>query len=243
MLRLIIPLLLFINISYATKTFLCARNQKNKVQYPPESCHSYVDCSVLTVRSCPNNTVFVIERQTCVPHYRTNRCKYVERQRRYYNGYAGGYYAAPNYGGGYAGYPNNGYGAYPNAGYANGGYAGYPNGGYAGYGGYNNGGYAGYPNGGYAGYAGYSNGGYAGYPNGGYAPGFRAAPNGGAVGGGAGVGGGCDANSHLSANGANCRTFVSCDTAGRATVMNCGPGTVFNPALHVCDHPENVGCY
>lgn len=39
----------------------------------------------------------------------------------------------------------------------------------------------------------------------------------------------------------DCFKFLSCDH-GRTFVMSCGPGTAFNPALSVCDWPNNVDC-
>lgn len=39
----------------------------------------------------------------------------------------------------------------------------------------------------------------------------------------------------------DCKKFVDCDR-GRAYVMECGPGTVFNPESSVCDWPEHVTC-
>lgn len=39
-----------------------------------------------------------------------------------------------------------------------------------------------------------------------------------------------------------CSKFVQCAN-GRKFIMDCGPGTVFNPAVQVCDWPQNVpGC-
>ncbi|XP_015120329.1 chondroitin proteoglycan 2 [Diachasma alloeum] len=41
----------------------------------------------------------------------------------------------------------------------------------------------------------------------------------------------------------NCYKFLQCDR-GRTFVMNCGPGTAFNPSINVCDWPQNVPtCY
>ncbi|XP_066599754.1 uncharacterized protein teq isoform X2 [Prorops nasuta] len=40
----------------------------------------------------------------------------------------------------------------------------------------------------------------------------------------------------------DCAKFLQCSNGG-TIVMNCGPGTVFNPAISVCDWPRNVrGC-
>lgn len=40
----------------------------------------------------------------------------------------------------------------------------------------------------------------------------------------------------------DCTKFVQCAN-GATYIMNCGPGTVFNPAIGVCDWPRNVkGC-
>lgn len=39
----------------------------------------------------------------------------------------------------------------------------------------------------------------------------------------------------------DCFKFLSCDH-GRTFVMTCGPGTAFNPAISVCDWPNNVDC-
>ncbi|XP_054258708.1 uncharacterized protein LOC128983440 [Macrosteles quadrilineatus] len=39
----------------------------------------------------------------------------------------------------------------------------------------------------------------------------------------------------------DCFKFLNCDH-GRTFVMSCGPGTAFNPAIGVCDYPENVDC-
>ncbi|GIM02473.1 hypothetical protein Vretimale_7326 [Volvox reticuliferus] len=38
-----------------------------------------------------------------------------------------------------------------------------------------------------------------------------------------------------------CLTFISCAN-GRTFKMNCGPGTMFNPTILVCDWPSNVVC-
>lgn len=38
-----------------------------------------------------------------------------------------------------------------------------------------------------------------------------------------------------------CSKFLSCAN-GRTFEMDCGPGTLFNPAISVCDHPYNVNC-
>jgi len=38
-----------------------------------------------------------------------------------------------------------------------------------------------------------------------------------------------------------CSKFLSCAN-GRTFEMDCGPGTLFNPAISVCDHPYNVEC-
>lgn len=38
-----------------------------------------------------------------------------------------------------------------------------------------------------------------------------------------------------------CSKFLSCAN-GRAFEMDCGPGTLFNPTISVCDHPYNVEC-
>ncbi|XP_011305639.1 peritrophin-1-like [Fopius arisanus] len=41
----------------------------------------------------------------------------------------------------------------------------------------------------------------------------------------------------------NCYKFLQCDR-GSTFVINCGPGTAFNPWTNVCDWPENVpSCY
>ncbi|XP_050429551.1 uncharacterized protein LOC126838845 isoform X3 [Adelges cooleyi] len=39
----------------------------------------------------------------------------------------------------------------------------------------------------------------------------------------------------------DCSKFLSCAN-GRTFVMDCGPGTLFNPTISVCDHPYNVQC-
>lgn len=39
----------------------------------------------------------------------------------------------------------------------------------------------------------------------------------------------------------DCSKFLSCAN-GRTFEMDCGPGTLFNPILSVCDHPYNVEC-
>lgn len=39
----------------------------------------------------------------------------------------------------------------------------------------------------------------------------------------------------------DCSKFLSCAN-GRTFEMDCGPGTLFNPTLSVCDHPNNVEC-
>lgn len=39
----------------------------------------------------------------------------------------------------------------------------------------------------------------------------------------------------------DCSKFLSCAN-GRTFEMNCGPGTLFNPTISVCDHPYNVQC-
>jgi len=39
----------------------------------------------------------------------------------------------------------------------------------------------------------------------------------------------------------DCSKFLSCAN-GRTFEMDCGPGTLFNPTLSVCDHPYNVEC-
>lgn len=39
----------------------------------------------------------------------------------------------------------------------------------------------------------------------------------------------------------DCSKFISC-ASGRQFEMNCGPGTLFNPTISVCDHPYNVEC-
>lgn len=40
----------------------------------------------------------------------------------------------------------------------------------------------------------------------------------------------------------NCTKFLQCAHGG-TFIMDCGPGTVFNPAVSVCDWPYNVkGC-
>lgn len=38
-----------------------------------------------------------------------------------------------------------------------------------------------------------------------------------------------------------CSKFLSCAN-GRTFEMDCGPGTLFNPTISVCDHPYNVEC-
>lgn len=38
-----------------------------------------------------------------------------------------------------------------------------------------------------------------------------------------------------------CSKYLSCAN-GRTFEMDCGPGTLFNPELSVCDHPYNVDC-
>lgn len=39
----------------------------------------------------------------------------------------------------------------------------------------------------------------------------------------------------------DCSKFLSC-SFGRTFEMDCGPGTLFNPTISVCDHPYNVQC-
>lgn len=39
----------------------------------------------------------------------------------------------------------------------------------------------------------------------------------------------------------DCSKFIQCAHSG-LFVQNCGPGTVFNPSLLVCDWPKNVEC-
>ncbi|XP_050533340.1 uncharacterized protein LOC126901133 [Daktulosphaira vitifoliae] len=39
----------------------------------------------------------------------------------------------------------------------------------------------------------------------------------------------------------DCSKFLSCAN-GRTFIMDCGPGTLFNPTISVCDHPYNVQC-
>lgn len=39
----------------------------------------------------------------------------------------------------------------------------------------------------------------------------------------------------------DCSKFLSCAN-GRTFEMPCGPGTLFNPTISVCDHPYNVAC-
>ncbi|XP_025406310.1 uncharacterized protein LOC112680434 isoform X2 [Sipha flava] len=39
----------------------------------------------------------------------------------------------------------------------------------------------------------------------------------------------------------DCSKFISC-ASGRQFEMNCGPGTLFNPTISVCDYPYNVEC-
>ena len=39
----------------------------------------------------------------------------------------------------------------------------------------------------------------------------------------------------------DCSKFIQC-AHGLANIMHCGPGTVFNPNLNVCDWPKNVKC-
>nr|XP_018903702.1 PREDICTED: uncharacterized protein LOC109034806 [Bemisia tabaci] len=39
----------------------------------------------------------------------------------------------------------------------------------------------------------------------------------------------------------DCKKFLSC-AHGRTFVMDCGPGTAFNPASSICDWPKNVDC-
>lgn len=39
----------------------------------------------------------------------------------------------------------------------------------------------------------------------------------------------------------NCFKFLNCDH-GRTFVMDCAPGTAFNPSISTCDFPDNVDC-
>lgn len=46
----------------------------------------------------------------------------------------------------------------------------------------------------------------------------------------------------LVAHPSDCTKFLQCANGG-THIMDCGPGTVFNPAVMVCDWPRNVkGC-
>lgn len=39
----------------------------------------------------------------------------------------------------------------------------------------------------------------------------------------------------------DCQAFILC-VNNAEIIMRCGPGTVFNPIIHVCDYPYNVQC-
>uniref|UniRef100_A0A1B6CJC3 Chitin-binding type-2 domain-containing protein n=1 Tax=Clastoptera arizonana TaxID=38151 RepID=A0A1B6CJC3_9HEMI len=50
-----------------------------------------------------------------------------------------------------------------------------------------------------------------------------------------------DGASGLYPHPSNCYKFLNCDH-GRTFIMDCGPGTAFNPKISVCDYPNNVDC-
>lgn len=53
----------------------------------------------------------------------------------------------------------------------------------------------------------------------------------------------CQSNSAgVHANPDDCYGFIMCDMAGIAHEMDCPAGLKFNPAILVCDWPNNVEC-
>ncbi|XP_020602327.1 chondroitin proteoglycan-2-like [Orbicella faveolata] len=53
----------------------------------------------------------------------------------------------------------------------------------------------------------------------------------------------CESNSAgVHANPDDCHGFIMCDVAGNAHEMACPAGLKFNPAILVCDWPNNVEC-
>ena len=46
-------------------------------------------------------------------------------------------------------------------------------------------------------------------------------------------------NAHISIAD-ECHSFYHCDVTGKLVLKNCGPGTMFNPVVNICDWPLNV---